>query len=203
MESEEISMRNKKGLMLMMLLLIPGMLFSASCAKKTIAVGADQPTITQGGMDDAEAARMKELERQKAIEEENLKEAALRELEMGEEMKIKEARDRFINEDVLFDFDTASLMLEAQQILKIKSKWLKENQSVSVMIEGHCDERGTNDYNIALGDRRANGVKSFLMDMGISPSRMNTISYGEEKPKDPGQNEGAWVKNRRAHFVIN
>ena len=195
-------MRNKTGMIFLTLLLISGMMLMTSCSKKTIAVGGDQSAYTKSGMDDAEAARLKELERQKAIEEENIREAALREQEMAEQKRIKAANLRFINEDVLFDFDNASLMPEAQHILKIKSKWLKENPSVSVMIEGHCDERGTNDYNIALGDKRANRVKSFLMDLGIAPSRMNTISYGEEKPKTPGDDETAWAQNRRAHFVI-
>lgn len=178
---------------LLILFLISGMLLTVSCAKKTIAVGKDQ-----SAMDDAEAARMRELERQRALEEENLRQAALRE----QEMATRDAKDRFINDDVLFDFDTATLLPEAQEILRTKAKWLQENPGVAVMIEGHCDERGTNDYNIALGDRRANNVKSFLTDLGIAPSRMKTISYGEEKPKVPGHDESAWSQNRRAHFVI-
>ena len=76
------------------------------------------------------------------------------------------------------------------------------NTNVSVIIEGHCDERGTNEYNMALGDRRASSAKSFLVDLGVESRRLTTISYGEEKPIDPAHNEAAWAKNRRAHFVI-
>ena len=186
-------MGGKTCSILLITLLILGMVLSVSCAKKTITVSKDQ-----SAMDAAEAARLKEMERQKAIEEENLRQEALRK----QEMAIKNAKDRFINEDVLFDFDTATLKPEAQEILKVKAKWLKENPKVKVMIEGHCDERGTADYNIALGDRRANAVKAFLMDLGVASSRMNTISYGEEKPKVKGHDETAWSQNRRAHFVI-
>ena len=79
---------------------------------------------------------------------------------------------------------------------------MKENPRAKIIIEGHCDERGTNEYNLALGDRRAFSSKSFLVDLGISDSRLRTVSYGEERPLDPGSDEGAWAKNRRAHFVI-
>ena len=76
------------------------------------------------------------------------------------------------------------------------------HQDVTVTIQGHCDERGTNEYNLALGDRRADSTKTFLVDLGISASRLTTVSYGEERPVDPRHNEEAWAKNRRAHFVI-
>ena len=187
-------MRKRSWIILLVLVLLPGMMLMMSCAKKTI--GVDQSGYTKA--DDAEAARMKELERQRAIEEERLREEALREQEMAKQ----NARERFINEDVLFNFDESALTPEAQQILKIKSNYLKKNPALSVIIEGHCDERGTTDYNIALGDRRANSTKLFLMDLGINSSRMKTISYGEEKPKDPGHNEAAWAKNRRCEFRV-
>ena len=112
------------------------------------------------------------------------------------------AREAFVNEDIHFDFDKATLTSEAREILKRKAKWLEENPDASIVIEGHCDERGTTEYNLALGDRRAKAAKDFLVDLGISASRIDTISYGEERPLDPGHNEAAWAKNRRAHFVI-
>ena len=87
--------------------------------------------------------------------------------------------------------------------MKKKAEWLINNSDVAVTIEGHCDERGTNEYNLALGERRAASAKTFLMDLGIAGSRLNTISYGEERPVDPGHNEEAWAKNRRGHFTIN
>ena len=108
----------------------------------------------------------------------------------------------FPHENVYFQYDKSALLPEFQDMLKENAQWLKDNPDVSVIIEGHCDERGSNEYNIALGDRRAQSVKSFLVDMGIAAERLTPISYGEEKPVDPGHTEEAWAKNRRVHFVI-
>jgi peptidoglycan-associated lipoprotein len=104
---------------------------------------------------------------------------------------------------IRFDFDSAVLTDQAQKMLLSNAGILRSNQSVLVTIEGHCDERGTAAYNIALGERRAKAVKEFLVSMGIGASRMSTVSYGEEKPIATGQNEAAWAQNRRAQFVIN
>ena len=145
-----------------------------------------------------EEARKREQERQAAIREEELKEDQLR----TESERFQSAREMFENEDILFEFDSASLSVEAQEILRAKAEWLRENPRAQVMIEGHCDERGTNEYNLALGDRRAFSSKSFLVDLGIADSRITTISYGEEQPVDSRSTEDAWTQNRRAHFVI-
>ncbi len=112
------------------------------------------------------------------------------------------AREKFMKQDVNFAFDSAVLDATAQAILKDKAGWLKSNTSAATTIEGHCDERGTVAYNIALGERRAEAAKAFLVNLGIPAAKMTTISYGKEKPLDPGHNEQAWAKNRRAHFVI-
>jgi len=104
---------------------------------------------------------------------------------------------------IRFDFDSAVLSDQAQQMLVSNAGILRSNHSVLVTIEGHCDERGTAAYNIALGERRAKAVKEFLVNMGISASRLSTVSYGEEKPIATGHNEAAWAQNRRAQFVIN
>ena len=111
-------------------------------------------------------------------------------------------RNMFINEDVYFSLDASNLSPIARTVLSDKADWLLRNKNVTVTIEGHCDERGTSEYNLALGDRRAESVKAFLVDLNISPERMGTISYGEERPVDDGKNEEAWAKNRRAHFTI-
>jgi len=115
---------------------------------------------------------------------------------------LKEARINFMNENIHFEFDSYSIVPEYVSILMKKVKWLRNHPSLSVTIEGHCDERGTTAYNISLGERRANAAKQFLIDTGIKASRIETVSYGEEKPLDPGKNDKAWVKNRRAHFVL-
>ena len=145
-----------------------------------------------------EEARRREMEKQAAIQEESLKEESLSE---GRE-RIRTEREMFENEDVLFEFDSAKLSNEAQDILRKKAEWLKENPRARIIIEGHCDERGTNEYNLALGDRRAYSSKRFLVDLGIDDSKLTTVSYGEERPIDTGSDEDAWAQNRRAHFVI-
>ena len=108
-----------------------------------------------------------------------------------------------MQEDIYFDFDKSTLTPSAQDSLLRKAEWLRENPDATVTIEGHCDNRGTNEYNLALGDRRAESAKAFLVDLGIDASRLTTISYGEERPVDPRNNEEAWSKNRRDHFVVN
>ena len=108
----------------------------------------------------------------------------------------------FTNEDIFFAFDSAMLSQAAKHTLLRKEYYMKNNTADSVIIEGHCDERGTNEYNLALGERRAESAKRYLVNLGIDASRLETVSYGEERPVDSGSNEAAWKKNRRAHFVI-
>ena len=104
--------------------------------------------------------------------------------------------------DVYFDFDRADLSGDARTILRANAEWLKSNPSARVEIEGHCDDRGTNEYNLALGAKRAQSAREYLATLGIAAARLSTISYGEEIPvcKDPG--ESCWKQNRRARFVI-
>jgi peptidoglycan-associated lipoprotein len=103
--------------------------------------------------------------------------------------------------DVNFDFDRYDLTPDARETLKGHATWLKANPQVTVEIEGHCDDRGTNEYNLALGARRAESAKRYLMDLGIAANRLSTISYGEELPMCKEQSEPCWAKNRRAHFI--
>ena len=111
-------------------------------------------------------------------------------------------KDKAALKDVHFAFDSSALDEVAKQILVENSKWLKANPGVKVVIEGHCDERGTEDYNLALGERRAKAARSYLISLGVKQARMSTVSYGESIPLDPGHNESAWALNRRAHFAI-
>jgi peptidoglycan-associated lipoprotein len=108
----------------------------------------------------------------------------------------------FDTESIYFDFDKSELKSAAQDILTKKATWLKDNPNSSIRIEGHCDERGTNEYNLTLGERRANAAKKFLRDLGISENRLTTRSYGEEKPAVYGSDESAWSKNRRDEFKL-
>jgi peptidoglycan-associated lipoprotein len=104
--------------------------------------------------------------------------------------------------DIHFNFDKYDIRPEDAAILKENAALLKRFSNVKVQIEGHCDERGTVEYNLALGERRANKTKDYLVSLGISTDRISTISYGKERPLDPGHNEEAWTKNRRAHTII-
>lgn len=105
-------------------------------------------------------------------------------------------------EPVYFDFDKYNIRTDQQNKLKILADYLKNNPEVLILIEGYCDERGTDEYNLVLGEQRALSTRNFLIALGISPKRLYTISFGEEKPSDPGHNEEAWAKNRRCEFKI-
>ena len=183
---------------LALFLVIPGLMFAASCAKKAVV---SEPAVTAAAEEEAEAMRLAAEEEararaaRRALEEKRLREEAGERKELGD-------REQFLNEDIHFEFDKSRLLPEGKKILRRKAKWLRTHHDVSVIVEGHCDERGTNEYNMALGDRRARRAKSFLVDLGIARGRLRTISYGEERPLDPRHNEEAWAKNRRAHFVI-
>ena len=102
---------------------------------------------------------------------------------------------------IFFAYDSYSLTKAAQNTLEKQAKWLKANGSVTIAIEGHADERGTREYNLALGDRRANAAKDYLMTQGISSSRVTTISFGKERPVNSGSNKKAWAQNRRSVTV--
>jgi|SRR5687767_15055894 len=103
--------------------------------------------------------------------------------------------------DAYFDYDDASLREDAKAALEGNARYMEGRSSARVVIEGHCDERGSVEYNLALGEKRARAAKEYLTTYGITSSRITTISYGKERPFDPGHSEEAWAKNRRAHFV--
>ncbi len=103
---------------------------------------------------------------------------------------------------VHFATDASDIDAEAQAILTKQAAWLAKYPNVSVTIEGHCDERGTREYNLALGDRRANSAKNFLVNLGVSASRLSVISYGKERPVAAGSDESSWAQNRRAVTVV-
>jgi len=167
-------MQKKRWIFLALLLVIPGLMFSVSCQKKLV---------------DASPEPMAKAEPKKAAP----KKAAV----------VYQAPSVVMQEDIYFAFDKANLTPAAQDNLLQKAEWLRENDDVTVTIEGHCDARGTNEYNLALGDRRAESAKAFLVDLGVAASRITTISYGEERPVCSQRNEECWAKNRRDNFVVN
>lgn len=196
-------MIRKSWVILALLLLIPGFMFAASCAKKQVV---SEPGVTPAE-ESAEARRLaaerEAQERQKALEEQKLREQRLaEEAKMRTQQETMAARERFLNELIHFEFDKSRLLPEGKAVLRLKAQWLTAHPNVLVVIEGHCDERGTNEYNMALGDRRAQSAKTYLVDLGIAADRLTCISYGEERPLDPGHNEAAWAKNRRDQLVI-
>ena len=113
-----------------------------------------------------------------------------------------EPADSLLFEDVHFDYDDASIKASEKPVLEGIGVWLTDNPGVNVMIEGHCDERGSREYNLSLGERRALSVRRYIISLGVDADRLFTISYGEEKPLDPRSTEDAWAENRRAHFLV-
>ena len=174
-------MQKKIWLVIVLLLVIPALLFTLGCQKKTVTQAkapAPSPAPAPG-------------------------QAPAPQQPAPAPVTPSDRSGMVMQEDIFFDFDKSTLTPAAQDSLMQKAAWLRANASVTVTIEGHCDERGTNEYNLALGDRRADSAKAFLVDLGIAASRLTTISYGEERPLCPQKNEECWAKNRRGHFVIN
>jgi len=173
-------------------------IFTTGCAKKQVK--------TEEQVKSAEVSTTKPAEEKKAVDEEALRRTEAERLaklrEQESELKLRAEIQEFELKPIYFDFDKSVLRPEAQAILRKKAEWLMANTKFSIMIEGHCDERGTNEYNLALGERRAIAAKNFLVSMGVSMDRVSTISYGEEKPADPGHNDKAWAKNRRDEFKV-
>lgn len=192
-------MRRNIWVILAMLLIIPGLLLTTSCGKKQMQTETEVEEAVEETVEDTaaedEAAREAEMEREKALEDERLAEEEAKRVAMM-------ALNMFQSEDLYYEFDSAVLAPMSQDVLQRKAEWMNENTDTTVIIEGHCDERGTGAYNLALGERRADAAKDFMVNLGVAADRVTTISYGEEKPVDPAKNEEAWAKNRRAHFVV-
>ena len=108
-----------------------------------------------------------------------------------------------VGDRVFFGYDSSDLDSDALELLQDQVAWLKQHGDVTVTIEGHCDERGTREYNLALGEKRAQEVKNYLVGLGINPDRVSTISYGKERPAVVGSNDGAWAQNRRSVTIVN
>lgn len=175
--------------------------FLFSCGKKEIkgeGIVSNPPAPMEN-----EAEKGKKQVRIKEQEPADLgmKERALKE-EEARRMKEAAEKARFESEDILFEFDQYILSDTARQNLNKKAQWLQKFPSAKVLIEGHCDERGSAEYNLALGQKRADAAMQYLVSLGINANRISTISYGKEKPLDPGHTEAAWAKNRRDHFVL-
>ncbi len=180
------------AIMLAMLLAL-----GVSCAKKQVTMETQEMAAEEGAAQQSaedEAARREAEEMRRAREARQREQAA----SMSEEAR----RAAFEDENIHFDFDKYVLTPQAMMILDDKAAYLREHSGVRVLVEGHADERGSNEYNLALGDRRANSAKNYLVKSGVAASRITTISYGEEQPLCRQQNESCWSRNRRGQFSV-
>jgi peptidoglycan-associated lipoprotein len=186
-------MRNGNlGRLLLVLFL---MVAAGACAKTTIP---PQPGFgPEGGVGPGTEGERRGL---------GMDDARWRELGINSEPEKREFLQRaqsFENEDVYFDYDSYALSDPAKKILDNKAAFMKRYAKVRIVIEGHCDERGTSEYNLALGERRAQSALQYLANSGLNQQRMGSISYGKERPIATGHDEASWAKNRRDHFTLN
>ena len=203
-------MKNKIRTLIILGVVISLMLFASSCAKQQVAAPSGPTPEEIAAAERAaqeEKARLarEQEERDRAIQAEKdrqAREQEEREARARAEAQAQQEMREFESENIYFDFDMSELKPEARSILTKKANYLKKNPGYNVRIEGHCDERGTNEYNIALGERRANAAKNYITALGVSADRISMRSYGEEKPADTGHNEAAWAKNRRDEFKL-
>jgi peptidoglycan-associated lipoprotein len=192
--------------------LVPYLLIAAAlfvvyaCSPKPVYVPiserANQPSEqgVQEGVQrqDSQAEQDRKARQRAAIEEELLQRDLERQKMLQEQMK----KGGPIFKDILFEFNGYSVPPDYQPLINDIAAWLTQNKAAKLTVEGHCDERGTIEYNLALGEKRAESVKNQLVKAGVKEDRIKTISYGKEAPADPGHTEEAWAKNRRAHFKI-
>jgi len=169
----------------------------AGCAKKTVTapVTQEMPKETTAPVTtEKKAEPMKTEETTKAAPQKTetvpVKEAA---------KESAEAKSLFNN--ILFDFDKYNIREDAKPVLKSAADWMMKNKNAKMTLEGHADERGTNEYNLALGEKRAKSARDYLVSLGVAKKRLDTLTYGEEKPLCTEQNEDCWQKNRRVQFV--
>jgi len=206
----------KKSFSIFILILCLG-LFLVGCPKKTVVVNRDRPSVQRSdeasrleaeraAREAREAQELKERELARIKEEEakkptggELEKSLVAKKERGIEGEVFESK---LLKDIRFDYDKYDIRRVDEGILRENAAFLKKNPKMKIQIEGHCDERGTVEYNLALGERRANNTKRYLVSLGITSDRISTISFGKERPLDPGHNEEAWAKNRRAHIVV-
>jgi peptidoglycan-associated lipoprotein len=187
-------MRGKFGNLFAVFVVLTLMIMVSACSKKNVPSqpgfgGVESPygamgSGTGGGLDDA---KWREL----GINSE------------AEKREFLEKAKAFENQDIYYDYDAYTLSPPAKKVLDEKIAFLKQYPKVKVTVEGHCDERGTTEYNLALGERRANAAYQYILNSGLQTQKLSTVSYGKERPIVTGHDEASYAKNRRAHFVLN
>ena len=184
----------KKSLIITILIFCIGLIMMG-CPKKPVV--REEPSAKKEEAAKIEAERVAKEKESKT--KEDLEKSLVAQRTPGIEGVVFESS---LLKDIHFNFDKYDIRPEDVTILRENAALLKKYPNVKVQIEGHCDERGTIEYNLALGERRATSTKNYLVSLGISADRISTITFGKEKPLDPGHHEEAWAKNRRAHTVI-
>lgn len=193
----------KKSFPILILILCIGLIMTG-CPKKTVL--KEEPSAkkseeaakieSERAKEAQEEAKRKEEE---AAEKERLEKSLVSKKEPGIQGEVFESK---LLKDIHFDFDKYDVRPADMAILKENAAFLTKSPNLKIQVEGHCDERGTIEYNLALGQRRASSTKNYLVSLGIPGNRISIISYGKERPLDPGHNEEAWANNRRAHLII-
>lgn len=179
-------MRRKLWLTLALVTTLPAMLLMASCAQKT--------TVQSQSVQTPQA---------EVVEGPTVEEKSEEVFKIPDETVSPEAnKTEFVSENIHFAFDSFQLSDQSRRILNSNVEYLNTNPRITVTVEGYCDERGTDAYNLALGERRAKSVKDFLVNRGVGADRLNTVSYGEERPITLDHDEASWAKNRRVQLVV-
>jgi len=178
-----------KKVIIITLALLLAVSFTASCKKKAKEVPPPPP----------QAQEQPKVEK---VEQPPVKEPVLSEEEIFMKKSLEEINQEKPLALIFFDYDKYNIRPDAVPVLEKNAQWLKKFSSAKILIEGHCDERGTEEYNLALGEKRAKSTMEYLISLGIPTERMKIISYGKSQPLDPGHDETAWAKNRRAQFLI-
>jgi peptidoglycan-associated lipoprotein len=193
----------RKKYLMVVLLMVACAAMTAGCTSKQLTKGNGETpagNISQTGQQNNNDRNISSTEQQN-------NNAGNTGLKNSEEQNIKTSSEMRNEkgglEDIHFDFDKSDIRQDDRKILSRNAAALSKNKNVKIVIEGNCDERGTAEYNMALGERRADEAKKYLVNLGIDGKRITTISYGSEKPLDPGHDEDAWAKNRRDHFAVN
>ena len=188
----------KKNLkwMVILVLFTFGLTIFTGCAEKKSVVKSDTAQVQETAPTTTPESASETAKKASSAEAAKIKDSAV------EQSSLMGATAKSPVSDINFDYDSSAIGPDARKILNVNADFFSKNKVSAIVVEGHCDERGTAEYNMALGQRRAQETKKYLVNLGINESKITTISYGNERPLDTGSNEEAWAKNRRVHFVV-
>ena len=191
----------RKRMLGFFIFLCVGALAVGGCAKKELVKGEGEtpsPTFTKPG----EPGTAAQEPGKATVKNDKVQEQTINEAPAAVKGEPVPAEQQAQMENIYFDFDSFILSAPSRSTLAKNAEYLQKSKSLKVRIEGNCDERGSDDYNLALGEKRAKAAMNYLVTMGVSADRLSIISYGKEKPADPGHDEAAWAKNRRDEFIL-